>query len=69
MENCTEWLYGYLARTGKLQPRRTVRAEALKAGYGQQELKEARKNLGIILEHDFMANPETGKLEDYWRMA
>ncbi len=65
--SCTKWLCDFLEKTGRLQPRRTIRAEALKAGFGQNELKAARKNLGIILEPKFMVNKATGELEDYWR--
>lgn len=66
--SCTEWLCDFLERTGKLQPRRIIRAEALKAGYGQTELKAARKNLGVVLEPEFMVSEATGELEDYWRL-
>jgi hypothetical protein len=66
--SCTEWLCDFLEGTGKLQPRRIIRAEALKAGFGQSELKIARKNLGIVLEPEFMVSEVSGELEDYWRL-
>lgn len=68
INSCVKWLCNYFAEHGKLQPRRVIRAEALKAGYTQRELKEARRILGVKLFPEFMPDPAKNELEDYWRL-
>lgn len=63
---CARWLAKYFEENGRLLPRRLVRAEALKAGFGMQTLKQARKILGVRLIPQFKPNPEGTAMEDYW---
>ena len=66
MKTCTEWLLEYMKINGRLQPRRVIKAEAIRAGFTQHELKYARKILGVRLYQEFALNPAGTKLEDYW---
>lgn len=66
--NCMLWLCRFFNDNGRIQPRRVVRAEALKAGYSQKVLKQARKRMGVQLLQDFMPNPQGTAFEDYWRL-
>lgn len=68
INRCVKWLCDYFTEHGKLQPRRVIKAAAIKAGYTQRELKEARRILGVKLCPEFMPDPEKNKLEDYWRL-
>jgi hypothetical protein len=69
IKKCTEWLSNYFSKNGKLLPRRVVKAEALKSGYGQSVLKQARKILGVKLEKNFLPDKKGGKPEDYWSLG
>lgn len=66
IRNCAVWLNTFFNENGKLQPRRVVKGEALKAGFGQTELKQARKLLKVKLMQNFKLNPAGTEMEDYW---
>lgn len=63
---CARWLTDFFEKNGGLQPRRIVRAEALKAGFGMQDLKQARKVLKVRLMPKFKPDPDGTEMEDYW---
>lgn len=66
VKQCAVWLLNYMNVNGRLQPRRVIKSEAIRAGYTQKDLKQARKILGVRLYSDFAPNPSGTKLEDYW---
>jgi hypothetical protein len=68
IRDCMLWLHRFFHDNGRIQPRRVVRAEALKAGFSQHVLKQARKRLGVQLLQNFMPNPQGTAFEDYWRL-
>lgn len=63
---CARWLIDYCEKNGRLLPRRVIKAEALKAGFGAQALKQARKVLKVRLLPKFRPNPDCTEMEDYW---
>lgn len=64
IQQCMEWLLEFLDRP---KPRRVVRGEAVKKGFSQQQLKQARKNLKVKLTQE--VSEDKNEFEDHWFLS
>ncbi len=65
LPECVQWLADFM-RSHPIVECRTVRGEAYKKGFGQRELREAKKILGLITD---LTYNEKGQKVWQWRLG